>query len=83
MAARLPRFAALLGIAALIAIFASAFVGIRFAVREYPPGALALLRFGVASVLLAGVLLARRKRLPRPALRDGSRGPLCESSPYP
>ncbi|HET9331982.1 MAG TPA: DMT family transporter [Gemmatimonadota bacterium] len=70
MAARLPRFAALLGIAALIAIFASAFVGIRFAVREYPPGALALLRFGVASVLLAGVLLARRRRLPRPALRD-------------
>jgi drug/metabolite transporter (DMT)-like permease len=68
--ARAPRFSALLGIAALIAVFASAFVGIRFAVRAYPPGALALLRFGVASVLLAGALLVRRGSLPLPALRD-------------
>lgn len=70
MAPRLPRVTALLGIAAMIAVFASAFVGIRFAVRAYPPGALALLRFGVASLLLGGALLVRRGRLPLPALSD-------------
>ena len=64
------RTAAALGVAALLVVFASAFVGIRFAGRAYPPGALALLRFGVASLALAGVLLARRGRLPLPAPRD-------------
>lgn len=34
-------------------LWASAFVGIRVAVEHYPPGALALLRFVVASTLLA------------------------------
>jgi drug/metabolite transporter (DMT)-like permease len=62
--------ASAVGLAALIAVFASAFVGIRYAGRAYPPGALALLRFGVASVVLAGALLARHRRLPLPALRD-------------
>ncbi|NIP79869.1 MAG: EamA/RhaT family transporter, partial [Gemmatimonadetes bacterium] len=33
-----------LGILALLAVFAGAFVGIRYAGRDYPPGALALLR---------------------------------------
>ena len=64
------RPAAVVGIALLVAIFASAFVGIRFAVRDYPPGALALLRFGVASAALAGALLVLRGRLPLPARRD-------------
>jgi drug/metabolite transporter (DMT)-like permease len=68
--ARYRRAAPAVGLAALIAVFASAFVGIRFAGRAYPPGALALLRFGVASVVLAGALLARRGRLPLPAFRD-------------
>lgn len=67
---RLSRLAAIVGLAALVAVFASAFVGIRFAVRAYPPGALALLRFGVASLLLAAALLVRRGRLPFPAPRD-------------
>jgi drug/metabolite transporter (DMT)-like permease len=64
------RIAAALGLAALIAVFASAFVGIRFAGRAYPPGALALLRFGVASIALAAALLVRRGRLPLPSRRD-------------
>lgn len=67
---RRRRAAAALGVAALLVVFASAFVGIRFAGRAYPPGALALLRFGVASLALACVLLARRGRLPLPASRD-------------
>ncbi|HEY7472271.1 MAG TPA: DMT family transporter [Gemmatimonadota bacterium] len=64
------RAAAAVGLAALLVVFASAFVGIRFAGRAYPPGALALLRFGVASIALAGILLARRRRIPLPATRD-------------
>jgi len=65
-----PRPAAVIGIVLLVAIFASAFVGIRVAVRAYPPGALALLRFGVASLVLAVALVLLRGRLPLPAARD-------------
>ena len=64
------RLAACAGIGLLLAVFASAFVGIRFAVRAYPPGALALLRFGTASIALAAVLIVLRRRLPLPAARD-------------
>lgn len=58
------------GILLLLAVFAGAFVGIRYAAPAYPPGALALLRFGIASAVLAAYQLARRGRLSRPAIRD-------------
>jgi drug/metabolite transporter (DMT)-like permease len=48
-------------------LWASAFVAIRLAMREYSPGALALLRFGVAGLGLAAYSLLRptaRIRLP-------------------
>lgn len=50
--------AAILG--ATLLLWSSAFVGIRYAVRHYPPGSLALLRFLVASLLLGGYVLARK-----------------------
>jgi drug/metabolite transporter (DMT)-like permease len=59
-----------IGVLALLTVFAGAFVAIRFAGRFFPPGAMALMRFGVASVLLAVYLMARRGRIPRPAWRD-------------
>jgi hypothetical protein len=37
-------------LAATLLLWSSAFVGIRYAVRHYPPGSLALLRFLVASI---------------------------------
>jgi len=49
--------AAVLLVLALV-LWASAFVGIRVAVEHYPPGALALVRFLVASVLLVGYMRA-------------------------
>jgi drug/metabolite transporter (DMT)-like permease len=39
-------------LAAALLLWSSAFVGIRYAVRHYPPGSLALLRFLIASFLL-------------------------------
>lgn len=39
-------------------LWASAFVGIRYAIRDYPPGALALARFTIATVLLVSYFLA-------------------------
>jgi drug/metabolite transporter (DMT)-like permease len=40
-------------------LWASAFVGIRYAVAYYPPGSLALLRFLIASVILGAYLYSR------------------------
>ncbi len=65
-----------LAIAALLLLWASAFAGIRAGMRlspagavgadGYGPGELALLRFGTASLVLAGYALVTRMRLPAP-----------------
>ncbi len=47
-----------------VAVWASAFVGIRSAGRELAPGALALGRLLVGSITLGAFVLARRERLP-------------------
>jgi drug/metabolite transporter (DMT)-like permease len=44
--------------------WAAAFVGIRDAVRDMSPGSIALVRYTVASVVLAGMLAATRRPLP-------------------
>jgi drug/metabolite transporter (DMT)-like permease len=49
-------------LAATLLLWSSAFVGIRYAVRHYPPGSLALLRFLVASILLGGYVFLKRPR---------------------
>ena len=51
-----------------ICLWASAFVGIRAATREFAPGALALGRLGIGTLLL-GTLLLRRGTI-RPTLRE-------------
>ncbi len=51
-----------------LVLWASAFAGIRAGLKGYGPGELALLRFLVASFVLA--LYARLRRLPRPQPRD-------------
>lgn len=48
-----------------VAVWASAFVGIRSAGRELAPGALALGRLLVGSITLGAFVLARRERLPK------------------
>lgn len=50
-----------------ILFWASAFVGIRYAVREYSPESVACGRFIVASVALAFIAFAKKIRLPAPA----------------
>lgn len=50
-----------------ILFWASAFVGIRYAVREYSPESVACGRFIVASVALAFIAVAKKIRLPAPA----------------
>lgn len=45
-------------------LWAAAFPGIRAGLRSYGPGELALLRFGTASLVLAGWALLTRMRLP-------------------
>jgi drug/metabolite transporter (DMT)-like permease len=59
-------------LAVTLLLWSSAFVGIRYAVRYYPPGSLALLRFLVASLLLGGFVLVRRASASwvRASLRD-------------
>jgi drug/metabolite transporter (DMT)-like permease len=62
-------FALVLG--ATLLLWSSAFVGIRYAVRYYPPGSLALLRFLVASLLFAVYVRASGRTSTSPAsLRD-------------
>ena len=48
-----------------VVLWASAFVGIRAAGREFAPGPLALGRLVVAALLLGGLALVRREPLPR------------------
>lgn len=50
-----------------ILFWASAFVGIRYAVREYSPEAVACGRFIVASIALGFIAFAKKNRLPEPA----------------
>ena len=49
-------------------VWASAFAGIRIGLRGFGPGQLALLRFGIASIVLLAYSLVTRQPLPR--LRD-------------
>ncbi len=59
---------ALLALAATLALWASAFAGIRAGLQAYSPGQLAVLRFLVASMTLA--IYAGAAHFRRPALRD-------------
>ncbi len=52
-------------IAVTLTFWASAFAGIRAGLEAYGPGSLALLRFLTASVVLAGVAVYTRMKLPR------------------
>jgi drug/metabolite transporter (DMT)-like permease len=54
----------LAAITTTLVFWASAFAGIRAGLESYGPGELALLRFGTASLVLAGIALAMRMRLP-------------------
>ena len=64
-------YAAIAAALGTVAVWASAFVGIRSAGRSFSPGALSLGRLTVALVALAAVALVRRERLPsRDALRE-------------
>jgi drug/metabolite transporter (DMT)-like permease len=64
-----PRPLLALGAALItVALWASAFVGIRSAGRDLSPGALTLARLLVGSLVLGALVLARRE--PRPARRD-------------
>jgi drug/metabolite transporter (DMT)-like permease len=59
---------ALLALAAALLLWASAFAGIRAGLRTYSPGQLAVLRFGVASIVLA--VYASVAHFRRPKGRD-------------
>src|SRR6476469_8455879 len=54
-----------LAIAFTILCWSAAFVGIRDAVRHFSPGSLALFRYLIASVVLAGLLVETRSSLPQ------------------
>ena len=66
VAARAPRGRAILigAVGVTVALWASAFVAIRYADRELSPGALALGRLLVGSLALGLLVLIRRERLP-------------------
>lgn len=53
-----------LALAATVVFWASAFAGIRAGLGDYGPGEIALFRFVVASLVLGGLALVRRMRLP-------------------
>jgi drug/metabolite transporter (DMT)-like permease len=63
-AARRDELLALGAALVTVAFWASAFVGIRDAGEDLSPGALALARLGVGSLVLAAVVFARRERWP-------------------
>ncbi|MBV8999100.1 MAG: DMT family transporter, partial [Solirubrobacterales bacterium] len=65
-AARLPRGRLVIfgAVALTVALWASAFVAIRYADRELSPGALALGRLLVGSLALGLLVLVRREPLP-------------------
>jgi drug/metabolite transporter (DMT)-like permease len=58
------RLTVVLAVLVTVCVWASAFVGIRFAGRDLAPGALALGRLVVGSVSLGALMLARRERPP-------------------
>jgi drug/metabolite transporter (DMT)-like permease len=69
--ARAPDYVAIAAALGTVAVWASAFVGIRSAGHSFSPGALSLGRLTVAVVALGFVALVRREPLPsRDALRD-------------
>lgn len=53
-----------ISIAVALLLWSSAFAGIKAGLKGYGPGELALLRFGVASLVLGGYALVTRMRLP-------------------
>jgi drug/metabolite transporter (DMT)-like permease len=61
---RAERLTVVLAGLVTVCVWASAFVGIRFAGRDLSPGALALGRLVVGSLSLGALMLARRERLP-------------------
>lgn len=63
-----PDRRALLAVAVTLLVWASAFAGIRAGLAAYPPGHLVLLRFLVASLVLALYALVTQMKLPE--LRD-------------
>ncbi len=65
-----PRWALAGAIATALGLWASGFVAIRAVMREYSPGGLALVRFGVASLTFAVWVLLRREPMRRPPARD-------------
>jgi len=64
-APRDERLLVLAAVAACMLVWASAFIGIRSAGRSFSPGALALGRLAVGSLVLGVVAAVRRVRLPR------------------
>lgn len=56
---------ALLAVAVTVVLWASAFVGIRYAAEYLSPGALTLLRLTVGTAALGALAAVRRERLPR------------------
>jgi drug/metabolite transporter (DMT)-like permease len=60
-----PRLLPLLAVAFTLVAWASAFVGIRYLGEDVPPGSLSLGRLVVATAVLGGMVLLRRRRLPR------------------
>ncbi|MFI4920395.1 MAG: DMT family transporter [Gammaproteobacteria bacterium] len=66
-----PAWPVVLALATTLLLWASAFVGIRYAVREYDAGGLALLRNLVTAGAMLGVaLIGRREALRPPSGRD-------------
>jgi drug/metabolite transporter (DMT)-like permease len=61
MPARNPRD--IVALVTTIVLWASAFAVIRSAIEAYPPISMALLRFGVGSIFLAGYVLVTRTRI--------------------
>ncbi|MFC5909611.1 DMT family transporter [Streptacidiphilus monticola] len=59
-----PARSAAVAAGVTVVLWASAFVGIRSAGHDLSPGPLALLRLAVATVVLGGLAVARRERLP-------------------
>jgi len=64
----------LAAIAVTLVVWASGFAGIRHAGRAFPPASLALVRFSIASAVLAGVWWWRRRK-PRGAAGASSSAP--------
>jgi len=66
-----PMWPVVLALATTLLLWASAFVGIRYAVREYDAGGLALLRNTITACFMLGLAAgSRRAALQPPRLRD-------------